>query len=976
MPPEGDWGAYLPRLEGHRIRGNTGAMAHRELELLERETESALIADTIAGIQKGGGLLLVKGVAGTGKSRLLAEIRTAATQAGLGVTTARGTEFEQDFAFGVVRQLFEEMAFKADRTPTESLWAGAAGQARDAIDAISGAGEPGDFAVLHGLYWLTINACQDRPLVLIIDDLQWCDRPSLRYLAYLLPRIETQPVLVAVAVRTGERATDERLLQHIVSAPALAELNPKDLSAKATARLLRQVMQGEVEEEFAVTSHRATGGNPLLLRELGLTFTSQGVSGSDANAGRVAELGGLAVAHLVASRLTALPEACAPLARAVAVLGDRTPLMRAARLAGQDSISQALECAMLLEQRGIVRIDEIYGSPALSFVHPLVRNAVYESLDRTDRTTSHHRAAQLLREIGSPPEQVAYHLMKIPATMDSRAVADLRAAAAAAAARGAPESAYVYLRRSLDEALEDGERRVVLLEAGRTALLFDVVTGARLLQEAWDSAEPVDRAEIGPYLGMAYIFLAMPDVGVDVQKSTISGLAADGDDDLRKRLQACLLSSSTWYVPGRDDIVECLPELHRLPYGDGFGDRLLYCAVAGRNTALGDPSGVLRARETLADETFVDQADPNGPLACGWWSLAAADDGASIASLDAAVKRAHVGGSLFTLASVYIHRGYTLLWHGDLAGAEQDGRETIRVGQLNGSGVARLLGSTVLAEALIEQGRLDEAGQALTAAGITSESCPPGPVYLSLVALSILQGIRGDHEMALEIARQAEEACRLYQIRNPAVADWRTPAALALHHLERESEARLIADENLELARRWGAPRTLGRALRVAGRVSPEKERITRFGEAIDVLEDSPAHLEYAKALVELGTALRRAGRRNDARPPLRQALDIATRCGAVPVADRAGAELATVGARRRRTALTGPGALTPSERRVADLAASGRTNRQIAQTLFVTPKTVEVHLSNCYRKLCVTSRAELPDALGAEPENTDTDRT
>ncbi|MEV8092668.1 helix-turn-helix transcriptional regulator [Streptomyces nigra] len=945
-------------------------MAHRELDLLEREAESALIASTIAGIERGGGLLLVKGAAGTGKSRLLAEIRAEATRAGLEVTAARGTEFEQDFAFGVVRQLFEELAFKADRTARESLWAGAARQARDAIDAISGSGEPGDFAVLHGLYWLTINACQERPLVLVIDDLQWCDRPSLRYLAYLLPRIETQPVLVAVAVRTGERATDERLVQHIISAPALAELNPKELSAQATARLLHQVMRGEVGEEFAATSHRATGGNPLLLRELGLTFTAQGVSAGDGNAGRVADLGGLAVAHLVASRLTALPEACASLARAVAVLGDRTPLMRAARLAGQDSISQALECAILLEQRGIVRIDEIYGSPALSFVHPLVRNAVYESLDRTDRTTSHHRAALLLRESGAPSEQVAYHLMKIPATMDPSAVTDLRAAASAAAARGAPESAYVYLRRSLDESLEGDERRAVLLEAGKTALLFDVVTGARLLQEAWDGADPVERAGIAPHLGMAYIYLAMPDVGVDVQKSTISGLAADDGDDLKKRLQACLLSSSTWYVPGRDDIVECLPELHGLPRGDGFGDRLLSCAVAGRNTALGDPSGLLPARETLEDETFVDRADPNGPLACGWWSMAAADDGASIASLDNAVKRAHVGGSLFTLTSVYIHRGYTLLWHGDLAGAEQDGRETIRVGQLNGSGVARLLGSTVLAEALVEQGHLDEAEQSLARVGITTETCPPGPVYLSLAALSILQNIRGKYESALDIARQAEEACRLYQIRNPAVADWRTPAALALHHLERESEARVIADENLELARRWGAPRTLGRALRVSGLVSPEKERIELFREAIGILENSPAQLEYAKALGDLGTALRRAGRRTEARLPLRKALDLATRCGAVPLADRAGAELTLVGARRRRTALTGPGALTPSERRVADLAAGGRTNRQIAQALFVTPKTVEVHLSNCYRKLCVDSRAELPAALGAPPEN------
>ncbi|MEU8735546.1 AAA family ATPase [Streptomyces tendae] len=939
-------------------------MVHKELTLLERETESALISDTIKGIERGGGLLLVKGVAGTGKSRLLSEIRKIATQAGICATTARGTEFEQDFAFGVVRQLFESLAFKADGTPRESVWNGPAKQARDAIDATSATSGPGDFAVLHGLYWLTINACQDRPLILIVDDLQWCDRPSLRYLAYLLPRIEEQPVLVAVALRTGENGTDERLMQQVTCTPVLAELNPKGLSVRATANLLQQVMHSKVEEEFAVTCHRATGGNPLLLHELALTFTAQGVSGSASNAERVVELGAPAVAHLVASRLRTLPEACTAMARAVAILGDRAPLTRTARLAELDQIVDALECAVLLEQRGIIRIDEIHGSPVLSFVHPLVRNSIYESIDRLHRAAWHHRAAIILRENASLPEQIAYHLMKIPATMDPPAASDLRAAAAAAAARGAPESAYVYLRRSLEESLKDDERQTILLEAGKAALLFDVTTGTRLLQSAWDNMNPVERADISSYLGMAYIYLGNPDMGLDIQKTTISGVPIEYSD-LRKRLYASLISSTTWYVPGGDELEDFSSDIGLPTQDHDLGDRLLTCAVAGRNTALGNPSEVFRAREILADEAFVDQADPNGPLACGWWSLSAADDETSVTCLDGAVKRAHVDGSLFTLASIYIHRGYTLLWHGDLAGAEQDGRETIRVGQLNGSALTRLLGSTVLAEALIQQGRLDEAEQALAAVGVTVATCPPGPVYVSLTALGRLHNALGNYEAAIEIARSAERACHHYRIENPAVSDWRTLAALALHYRDRNSEALAVANENLTLARRWGAPRTLGRALRVSGIIAPASDRIERLEEAVNVLQESPAHLEHAKALADLGTALRKAGHRNDARPPLRQALDLATRCGAVPVAERASTELVITGARRRRTALTGPGALTPSERRVADLAASGQTNRQIAQTLFVTPKTVEVHLSNCYRKLCVTSRAQLAAALG-----------
>ncbi|MER7743322.1 AAA family ATPase [Streptomyces sp. NPDC096538] len=939
-------------------------MAHRELTLLERETESALISDTIKGIEKGGGLLLVKGVAGTGKSRLLSEVRTAATQAGFSATTARGTEFEQDFAFGVVRQLFEPLAFKADRTPHNSLWNGPAKQARDAIDANSTTSGPGDFAVLHGLYWLTINACQVRPLVLIVDDIQWCDRPSLRYLAYLLPRIEEQPILVAVALRTVENATDERLLQQVTSTSALATLNPKGLSVRATADLLQQVMHSEVEEEFAATCNRATGGNPLLLHELALTFTAQGVSATASNAERVVELGAPAVAHLVASRLRTLPEACSSMALAVAILGDRSPLILTSRLAKLDQIVDALECAVLLEQRGIIRIDEINHSPVLSFVHPLVRDAIYESIDRPHRAVWHHRAAIILRENASLPERIAYHLLKIPATMDPLAATDLRAAAAAAAARGAPESAYVYLRRSLEESLKDDERQTILTEAGKAALLFDVSTGTRLLQSAWDNMSPVERADISPYLGMAYIYLGNPETGLVIQKTTISGIPEEYGD-LRKRLQASLISSTTWYVPGGDDLEDFSSDVGLLTTDHDLGDRLLTCAVAGRNTALGNPSEVFRAREILADEAFVEQADPNGPLACGWWSLAAADDEKSIASLDSAVKRAHVDGSLFTLASIYIHRGYTLLWHGDLAGAEQDGRETIRVGQLNGSALTRLLGCTVLAEALIQQGRVDEAEQALAAVGVTPATCPPGPVYVALTALSRLQNVLGNYETAVAAARSAEDACHRYRIENPAVSDWRALAALALHHGDQKSEALAISNENLTRARRWGAPRTLGRALRVSGLIAPAPARIERLEEAVNVLQESPAHLEHAKALADLGTALRKTGHRNDARPPLRQALDLATRCGAAPVAERASAELATTGARQRRTALTGPAALTPSERRVADLAASGQTNRQIAQTLFVTPKTVEVHLSNCYRKLCVTSRTQLSAALG-----------
>jgi DNA-binding CsgD family transcriptional regulator len=193
---------------------------------------------------------------------------------------------------------------------------------------------------------------------------------------------------------------------------------------------------------------------------------------------------------------------------------------------------------------------------------------------------------------------------------------------------------------------------------------------------------------------------------------------------------------------------------------------------------------------------------------------------------------------------------------------------------------------------------------------------------------------------------------------------WRSQAALALLQLGEHDEARRLVGEELELARTWGAPRALGAALRVAGLVEGGRQGLALLEEAVEVLAASPAKLEHAKALTELGAALRRANRRSEAREQLRRAVELATICGALPLVQRAETELLATGARPRRVSLRGVESLTPSERRVAEMAAEGPTNREIAQALFVTPKTVEVHLSSVYRKLGISSRSQLPAAL------------
>jgi DNA-binding CsgD family transcriptional regulator len=198
---------------------------------------------------------------------------------------------------------------------------------------------------------------------------------------------------------------------------------------------------------------------------------------------------------------------------------------------------------------------------------------------------------------------------------------------------------------------------------------------------------------------------------------------------------------------------------------------------------------------------------------------------------------------------------------------------------------------------------------------------------------------------------------------NPLASSWRSPHARALHRVGRSAEAVALAEDNLAVARRFGGPSAIARAARELGEMCGG-DGIGLLQEAVDVLEGTPARLDLAKANTALGRALRHARSPAEAREPLRRALELADACGAAGLAEDVRTELYAAGARPRTSALSGAGALTASERRVAALAAEGASNRDIAQALFVTPKTVEVHLSNAYRKLGIRSRRELTGAL------------
>jgi DNA-binding CsgD family transcriptional regulator len=266
---------------------------------------------------------------------------------------------------------------------------------------------------------------------------------------------------------------------------------------------------------------------------------------------------------------------------------------------------------------------------------------------------------------------------------------------------------------------------------------------------------------------------------------------------------------------------------------------------------------------------------------------------------------------------------------------------------------------------LVERGELDQAEHALEPVAVDLQSTSQSAAVLRHARGRLRLAQRRLGEALNDFRAAGEVATRALAI-SPCYLPWRSDAALVELALGNADAARRLSEEELELARTFGAPRALGVALRAAGLVAGDRRGEDLLREAVEVLGGPDTSLEQARALADLGALLRRSNRRIEARHMLRQAADVARRVGATPLAGRAETELRATGARPRRVMLTGLEALTASERRIAELAAEGLSNVQIAQTLFVTARTVEGHLTHVFQKLDVSARTELPAALAA----------
>jgi DNA-binding CsgD family transcriptional regulator len=940
----------------------------RTTSLLEREVQVAALEALADAAPSGGGkFAVIEGSAGIGKTRLLAEARAIAAAAGMRVLAARGGEFEGEFGYGIVRQLFEPLLASASPDLRSDLLSGPAALVEPLfgaprLAASQDAPAEGSFAIVHGLYWLAVNVAGQQPTLLAIDDLHWADIPSLRWLLYLTRRLEGVTLLVAAGTRPPEgEGRDPTLVAELVADPEVVPIRPEPLGRASIAVLARELHGLEPDEAFSAALETATGGNPLFVGAVLDAIAREGISPTVEQAHRLLEIGAQGVSRAVGLRLARLPPEALALLHAASILGDGTEVRHAAALAGVDASELGPAAAAL------VRLDLLRREDPLEFFHPVVRSAVYETLDVVERDAAHRLAADLLLQAGARPESAAGHLLRVAPRADSFVVSTLRQAAERSLAEGAADAAVAYLTRALDEQIDPAAQAEVLVELGFAERRTNGPAAADHLRAGLELlADPARRGAVALELGRALWFTDQIADALAVFQRELAEMDRKRDPDLYELLLAELISSA-WFDAQTYPIAKArISELDLDALHGGLGSEILLATMAHYEYSLGlrRELAVELARRALAPGNLL----ASGSLAFYYAAMVLSRAGSvdeAVCIFDQAVAQARRRGDIFNVAFMLMWRGSCQTHRGDLRAAVADLREAIDLCVAHGMLVAWPYTIGSLAHALLERGDADEAARVIDQ-GAFPEQLPLHQLHFVHFRLSRgrLRIETGSPERGVEELLQVGETARLFPHDNPSGVPWRGWAAEGLRVLDRNDEARALADEELALARRWGDPRAIGASLRVLGLVEGGTAGIALLREAVEKLASSEARLEHARALVDLGAALRRANQRMEARDRLREGVDLARRVGAFGLAERANEEIAATGARPRKLLQTGLDALTASERRVAQLAADGMSNKEIAQTLFVTIKTVEAHLSHAYRKLEISSRAQLDTAL------------
>ncbi len=831
--------------------------------------------------------------------------------------------------------------------------------------AVAGAGDEPGYARMHEAYWRLATLALEQPVLVIVDDAHWLDHPSLRFLTFLARRIEGLPMLLLVAFRPGEAGDGETVLEELAD-HSVAELRLAPLSERGVAAMVATRLGEPVQAGFGHSCATRTGGNPFFLMALLTELAELSIEPVAANANLVDRLCPRDATRYLQRRLAALPADATRLAEAVAVLGDGAEANQLAAVSDLDTARVTVAARLL---RGVGVLSE-KDPPA--FVHPIARAAVYEGIAPERRGALHARAARVLFAADASPEQVAAQLERTEPGGWTGSWRILQRAADVAVERGAPETAATYLRRALREPLTGAEELTLLMALGRCEARAGLPGAAERLRPALAHPHLSPDAGADAAVLLARVHLAHGDGAAAAGVLTRHAATLAAHPSLAARLDAELFAVGNIDL----DVRRVVDERARQRTREAIADVSLATAMASYRAVDATLSGssshaaAEHAERALTGDLLLTQALHGGQnfvytIVClvygGRYDSAAKH-------LAAALSWSRGSGSAALFVILHCVRSLLGRHTGLLAEAEADARLALQAARLHGYRPLELLALSQLAEALAETGETDDVAAQLSAEWVEQAAAANAQSCTALKARGRLRLARGETAAGVADLLLAGQRFLGWGLRNPGVHAWRSSAGLGLATLSEHDRAWALAREELDLARTWGAPRALGVALRAKGLLEQGQRQLELLGEAVGVLDGSGAVLEQSRALIDLGAALRRAGRRTEARTALRAGLDLAARCGATLLVQRARSDLRTAGGRPRTPLDHGVTALTASEQRIAALAASGATNPQIAQSLFVTVKTVEMHLSSAYRKLGVSSRSKLPDALAVLP--------
>jgi DNA-binding NarL/FixJ family response regulator len=911
------------------------------MPLLERDLELGTASDWLDRVQAGrGGRLLVEGPAGIGKSVVLEALAERAKAIGMVCLVTQGSEVASHVAFGAARSALGA-GWPETRAPLEA-------------EPESGRSAPNP---VRDAVHVALELAEQQPLLVAIDDVQWVDAASLRWLALLAAQATNLPVGLALAARTG--AGSGKALDELLDDRGAVVVRPAPLSLEAAAELIEMRLGRSVDRALVSHCHTETGGNPYLLLALADALRQAGVPDGPGARARVREVGARAVSRGVARRLDRLDPGARRLVEAVAVLGDLGGLPMLASVA-ELAAAQAAEAV-----RRLVELDLLVSAEVLEMTHPLVGAAVRAEVSVARRAELAHSASTQLRAAGRP-EEAAARLADLPPQADPAVAELLSEAAEVAAARGAPDVAAMLLRRALAEPPAQATRAGMQAALGRVLLASGDPQALGVLQQAFAATPPGPAAaEIALSLAVALNYARRTSEAAEMLDRASADLGPE-HAALAEELEAMTIHYLS-FDPGQR--VERARRLGRWGERRGASEPAYRMRLAELST-----DAVIGAGPAAETVSLAERALAGGTLlshnsaAFAKAALALAYGGkpaAARAHFQDAVVAARRRGDTVTLGFALALQGETRRLEGDMTAVESDTRTGLGLMPPGELGPRFMLRGVI--ESLVEQGRLEEAEQELRASELAGELPPIMPTPGLLHARALVRIATGSVALGLEDLVRAGELAERLELRDPLSVPWRLAAAEALILLDDRARADELLAEHLQLAHEKGLSEVIGPAFRVKGILTGGRAGLRVLEEAVELLEGGFARLELARALVEFGAA----GWQSD-RSRARAALDrggrIARELGARTLAARATSVLAQGNGVMLETGGSNEPALSDTEQRVARLAAEGLSNREIAETLVLTERAVESELSAASRKLAARSpRVQVRPARGRD---------